>query len=346
MTDPVFFEPARSFTLAQIGDLTGARLLDAGQADKAITLLSNAAEGGEGALVYIDGKKNAGLMSGVRASALLCREDMAADAPKGVAVLVSPHPQRDFAMVARLMFPAAVKPEPLTGEAGISPAAHIAPGARIENGATIEAGAVIGAGAEVGRGTVIAPNAVVGRGCRIGRDSFVGPGAGIQNALIGDRVLIHGGAQVGQDGFGFVAGAEGAMKMPQLGRVVIQDDVELGANTTVDRGALSDTVIGFGTKIDNQVQIAHNVKIGRHCLIAGQCGISGSVTLGDGVMLGGGVGLADHLDIGSGAAIAASSGVMTDIPAGGRWGGTPAQPMKDALREMALLRRLASERKK
>jgi UDP-3-O-[3-hydroxymyristoyl] glucosamine N-acyltransferase len=208
----------------------------------------------------------------------------------------------------------------------------------VEEGAIIEAGAVIGPGVGIGSGTIVAPNAVLGRYCQIGRDGYVGPGASVQYALIGNRVVIHGGARVGQDGFGFVGGAKGPERMPQIGRVVIQDDVEIGSNTTVDRGAMADTVIGEGTKIDNLVQIAHNVRIGRGCIIAGHCGISGSVTLGDFVMLGGRVGIADHLTIGDRVQVAASSGLMYDIPAGERWAGMPAQPMRDFFRELSAIR--------
>ena len=180
---------------------------------------------------------------------------------------------------------------------------------------------------------------------QIGRDCFIGPGVTVQYALVGNRVIIHGGAQVGQDGFGFVGGARGPERIPQIGRVIIQDDVEIGANTTVDRGAMADTVIGEGTKIDNLVQIAHNVRIGRGCIIAGHCGLSGSVTLGDFVMLGGRVGIADHISIGSFAQVAASAGLMHDIPQGERWAGSPARPMRDFFREVAAIRGLTKPRK-
>ncbi|TKB48823.1 MAG: UDP-3-O-(3-hydroxymyristoyl)glucosamine N-acyltransferase, partial [Mesorhizobium sp.] len=260
-------------------------------------------------------------------------------------VLVHPRPQQAFAMVGRLLFPAAATPGPMTGETGISPHAHIDATAHVEAGAIIEAGAVIGPRAAVGSGTVIAPHAVIGPSSQIGRDGYVGPGASVQYALIGNRVIIHGGARIGQDGFGFVAGAKGPERVPQIGRVIIQDDVEIGSNTTVDRGAMSDTIIGQGTKIDNLVQIAHNVRIGRNCIIAGLSGISGSVTVGDNVTMGGGVGLADHLTIGSGAKLAARSGFMSNVPAGEIWGGYPAQPMAEAMREIAALRRLARTRK-
>ena len=346
MSDPVFFAPSRRFTAGEIAALTGAELRTPELADNAVTGLAPADRGGSGTLVFVEGRRNAGLIAGVEASALLCSADIAPSAGNGIAVLVSSHPQRDFATVGRLMFPAASRPGPVTGETGLSPAAHIHPQALVETGAIVEAGAVIGPDAQVGSGTVIAPNAVIGPSCRIGRDGYVGPGVTIQHALLGNRVIVHAGARIGQDGFGYVLGRAGLEKMPQLARVVIQDDVEIGANTTIDRGTLSDTVIGEGTKIDNLVQIAHNVRIGRSCVLAAHCGLSGSVTLGDGVMLGGRVGIADHLTIGSLAQVAAAAGVMTDIPAGERWGGMPAQPMKEMMREIALVRSMARGKRK
>ena len=345
MTDPVFFAPSRRYTAGEVANLTGASLLDSGQSETAIEALAPANEGGKGALVFVDGKRNFALMQSLKAAAVLCPPDFASKAPQGIAVLVHPRPQQAFAMVGRLLFPQAATPGPMTGETGVSPQAHVDPSAHVEAGAIIEAGAVIGPGVSVGTGTVIAPHAVIGRACQIGRDCYVGPGASVQYALIGNRVIIHGGARIGQDGFGFVAGAKGPERVPQIGRVVIQDDVEVGSNSTVDRGAMSDTVIGQGTKIDNLVQIAHNVRIGRNCIIAGLSGISGSVVVGDNVTMGGGVGLADHLTIGPGARLAARSGFMSNVPAGEVWAGYPAQPMAEAMREIAMLRRMARTRK-
>lgn len=338
MTDPVFFIPSRRPTVGEVAALTGAELRTAQHESAVIETLASLDRGGEGALVFADGRKNTSKLAGLHARAVICSEELATFVPDGIAVLVSSRPQPDFAAIGRLMFPDAVRPVSITGETGVSPHAFVHPEADVEHGAIVEAGAVISAGAAIGAGTIIAPNAIIGPSCRIGRDCFIGPAVSVLNALIGNRVIIHGGARIGQDGFGYVPGRTGPDKVPQLGRVIIQDDVEIGANTTIDRGALGDTVIGEATKIDNLVQIAHNVRIGRACVIAGHCGLSGSVTLGDGVMLGGRAGLADHLTVGSGAQIAASSGVMNDVPAGARWGGTPAQPIKDAMREFAVLR--------
>jgi UDP-3-O-[3-hydroxymyristoyl] glucosamine N-acyltransferase len=345
MTDPVFFAPSRRYTAGEVANLTGAALVDSDLSQISIEALAPANEGGKDALVFVDGKRNFALMQSLKAAAVLCPAEFAGKAPAGVAVLVHPRPQQAFAMVGRLLFPAAATPGPMTGETGVSPHAHIDPSAHVEAGAIIEAGVVIGPRASIGSGTVIAPNAVIGPSCQIGRDGYIGPGVSVQYALIGNRVIIHGGARIGQDGFGFVAGAKGPERVPQIGRVIIQDDVEIGSNTTVDRGAMSDTIIGQGTKIDNLVQIAHNVRIGRNCIVAGLSGISGSVVVGDNVTMGGGVGLADHLTIGPGAKLAARSGFMSNVPAGEIWGGYPAQPMAEAMREIAMLRKLARTRK-
>lgn len=341
MSDTEFFVPARRYSAAEIAMLTGAEVKTPELADVQVLSIAAAAGGGDGALVFVEGKRNAGLLQGLRAAAVLCTADLAEQAPAGVAVLVTPRPQYAFAMIGRLLYPDAASPAAMTGETGVSPAAHVDPTARLEPGVIVEAGAVVSADVAIGTGTIVAPNAVIGRGCQIGRDCYVGPGAVVQYALLGDRVIVHAGAKVGQDGFGFAIGKAGPERIPQIGRVIVQDNVEIGANSTIDRGALADTVIGENSKIDNLVQIAHNVRIGRNCVIAGLTGISGSVTIGDNVMVAGGVGIADHLNIGSGAQLAARSGFMHDVPAREIWAGYPAKPIGQAMREVAMLARLA-----
>jgi UDP-3-O-[3-hydroxymyristoyl] glucosamine N-acyltransferase len=209
---------------------------------------------------------------------------------------------------------------------------------------TVDPGAVVGPHAEIGSGTVIGAQTVVGPQVRIGRDCSIGPGATVLHALIGNRVILHPGVRVGQDGFGFAMGPRGHRKVAQIGRVIIQDDVEIGANCTIDRGASRDTIIGEGTKIDNLVQVGHNVVIGRHCVIVAQVGISGSTVLEDFVVIGGQVGIVGHIRIGKGAQIAASSNVNSDVPPGVRWGGTPAKPVRDWFREITAVKNLASGR--
>jgi UDP-3-O-[3-hydroxymyristoyl] glucosamine N-acyltransferase len=257
--------------------------------------------------------------------------------PGGTAVLLTEAPYRAFARALQMFYPDAMQPKAALAGQG-EPAIH--PTARLEDEVRVEPAAVIGREAQIGRGTVVAAGAVVGYRVMIGRGCYIGPGASVTHALVGDRVILHAGVRIGQDGFGFAMGAQGHLKVPQVGRVIIQDDVEIGANSCVDRGALKDTVIGEGTKIDNLVQIGHNVVIGRHCVIVGQTGISGSTELGDYVVMGGQSGAVGHIRIGTGAQIAGGSHPKNDVPAGARMGGTPAVPMIEYGRQVAALKRL------
>ena len=244
--------------------------------------------------------------------------------PPRLVALVTPQPYRSFVLVARALFPEALRPSSMFETTARAAGASVHPLARLEAG-FIDPQAVIGPRAEIGAGTLIGSGAVVGPDVRIGRHCAIGAGVTIQHALLGDRVIIHPGVRIGQDGFGYLPGRQGHQKVPQTRRVIIQNDVEIGANSTIDRGATRDTVIGEGTKIDNLVQIGHNCSIGRHCLIVSQVGLSGSVTVGDFAVLAGQVGVADHATIGTGATLGAKAGVISDVPAGVRWGGFPAE---------------------
>ena len=259
-------------------------------------------------------------------------------------MLRTPEAFQAFVTVHSELYPQSLRPTSLFEANDIAPNATIHPTARIENNVTVDPGAVIGPRAEIGAGSIIGATAVIGADVLIGRDCVIGAGCSIMHALIGDRVVIHPGCRIGQDGFGY-AGAK-QKKIPQTGRVIIQNDVEIGAGTTIDRGSIRDTTIGEATKIDNLCQIGHNVVIGRHCVVVAQCGLSGSVTLEDFAMLGGAVGLAPHVTIGKGGRVAARSGLMHDVPPGETWGGYPAVPSRQWMRQQATLARLATSGKK
>ena len=214
------------------------------------------------------------------------------------------------------------------------------PTATIGNGSQIDAGAVIGRGVEIGSRCHIGPNAVLGDGVRLGDDTKIGANTSVSHALIGRRVEIETGVTIGSQGFGFVPGPNGLMRMLQLGRVIIEDDVQIGANCAIDRGATGDTVIGSGTVLDNLVHIAHNVRIGRRCVICAQVGIAGSTRIDDGVMMGGQVGVGDHLKVGARAKIAAKSGVMRNVDPSAVVGGYPAVSIKNWHRQTIGLARL------
>jgi UDP-3-O-[3-hydroxymyristoyl] glucosamine N-acyltransferase len=336
-----FFPRPKGLTAAEIATLTGAVALTGAPPERRITGIAPLDRAGPDELSFMQNVKYEAQYAATHAGICLVSQRFAEAAPSHVAVLVTPAPFRAFVMVAHALYPDARRPSSLFAASGVSPSALVHPSARLESGVVIDPAAVVGPRAEIGAGTVIGPTAVIGPDVRIGRDCAVGAGVTIAHALIGDRVIVHPGVRIGQDGFGFVPGVRGHEKVPQVGRVIIQDDVEIGANSTIDRGAIRDTVIGEGTKIDNLVQIAHNVQIGRRCLLAAQTGISGSSVIGDHVMMGGQVGIADNLNIGDGAGIAAGSGVAGDIPAGQKYGGSPAVPAREWLKSAAALRRLA-----
>jgi UDP-3-O-[3-hydroxymyristoyl] glucosamine N-acyltransferase len=342
MTEPVFFKRPIGLSVGEIVTLTGATVRSIAHRDRRIYDIAPLDRAGPSDLSFLENSRYLEQLASTRAGACLMADRFADRAPAHVTVLLVREPYRAFVTVARALFADAMRPSSLFDAKGVASGAHVHPSARVENGVTIDPGAVIGPGAEIGAGTVIAATAVVGPQVRIGRDCTIGAAATITHALVGDRVIIHPGCRIGQDGFGYMIGAQGHTKVPQAARVIIQDEVEVGAGATIDRGAIRDTVIGAGTKIDNLVQVGHNVVIGRHCLIVAQTGISGSVMLGDFVVLGARVGINNHVTIGEGAHIAAISIVNDDVPPGARWGGTPAKPVKQWFREMLTLERLAA----
>ncbi|MEA2842030.1 MAG: UDP-3-O-[3-hydroxymyristoyl] glucosamine N-acyltransferase [Methylobacteriaceae bacterium] len=339
MSEPAFFRTTRQISLADVLTLTGAHAPESADPAVRIRRVVPLDEARAGDLSFFTHPRHRAALAATRASACFARPRHAALVPAPTIALETDDPQRAVAIVLTALFPAAMRQDSLFAATGVSPGANVHPDARIEDGVVIDPGAVVGPRAEIGTGTRIGPNAVIGPDVRIGRNCAIGPHASVLYALIGDRVILHSGVKIGQDGFGFVLGDKSHAKVPQIGRVIIQDDVEIGANTTIDRGALVDTVIGEGTKIDNLVQVGHNVTIGRHCIIVAQTGISGSTSLGDFVVLGGQVGIAGHLNIGARAAIAAQSGIVRDVEAGARIAGTPGRPIRAYLRDKVALAR-------
>lgn len=289
---------------------------------------------------FLDNRRYASALDETLAGAVIVHPEMAARVPARTVAIVTPEPYAGWALVAALFHPVPpVAP-------GIHPSAVVDDNASVDPSAEVGPLCVIEAGAEIGAGCRIGAGAVIGRGVVLGRDCRIGPHASLSHALLGARVYVYPGARIGQEGFGFATTSTGFLTVPQLGRVLLGDDVEVGANTTIDRGSAGDTVIGAGSRLDNLVQIGHNVVLGRCCVIVAQVGISGSTVLEDFVRVGGQAAMAGHLRIGKGAQIGAQSGVMADIEPGGQMLGSPAQPSRDFFRQVATLKKLASRREK
>ena len=338
MADPRFYSASGPFSLRILADIGGAILSDDADSEKLIRDVAPLETADSHDLSFLDNAKYLKQFEKSRAGACIVRQRHAERAATGMTLLFADDPYKSYALVAQVFYP---NPRPM---GGISPDAHIDVSADVGSDCDIGAGAVIGASAVIGTQCRIGPNAVVGPGVEIGEETSIGAGSSLSHCLIGDRVTVHPGVRIGQDGFGFALDPAGYVKVPQLGRVVISDDVEIGANTTIDRGSGPDTVIGAGCWIDNLVQIGHNVTLGEGCIIVAQVGISGSTKLDARVMVGGQSGFAGHLTIGAGARIAAKCGVMHDVQPGATVGGIPAQPIRDWHRQTVMLGRMVREK--
>jgi UDP-3-O-[3-hydroxymyristoyl] glucosamine N-acyltransferase len=338
MADPRFFDRAGPFTLDVLSALSGARLLRPEEGARLCRDVAPLETAGPEEVSFLENRKYIEAFIRSRAGAAFIDEKAAEHAPPGMALLVSQEPYKAYALAAQAFYPS----EQVV--AGRAPSAIIDAAAVVPDDCGIGPNVVIERAVRLGRRCHVGANTVIAAGVEIGDDCRIGPNVTLSHCLIGSRVVFHPGVRIGQDGFGFAPDATAPIKVPQLGRVLIGDDVDIGANTTIDRGSGHDTVIGAGSMIDNLVQIGHNVVLGRCCVLAGQVGISGSTRLDDFVMIGGQGGLAGHLHIGRGARIAAKSGLMRDVPAGETVCGSPAVPLKEFMRQTAVLQRLAKKK--
>ena len=338
MADPRFFQKINQLTLAQVASLGEVALPDTADKERVFTDVADLDSAGPDDISWAFIPKVREALKNTKAGAVVVPEKFVSLVPEGCIPLVSADAHRSYGLVASAFYPNRV-------EAFISEKAVIDPTAEIGDGCRVEAGAFIGAHVKLGARCYVQPNAVIMAGVQMGDDCVVGANATVSHCIAGNKVYIYPGCHIGQDGFGFaMSPAKGPQKVPQLGRVVIGDDVEIGSSTCVDRGAMSDTVIGSGSRIDNLVQVAHNVKLGKCCVMVSQVGIAGSCEFGDFVVAGGQVGFAGHLKIGTGAQIAAQSGLMSDVPAGAILMGSPAVPHKEYMRQVLAIKSLTNRK--
>ncbi len=334
--DPRFFHRSGPHPLAAVAREAGGTAADRELTLRGVAPLQSARPD---EVSFLDNRRYLPALTATRAGAVILRPEFAERVPAPTVAIASADPYLGWARVAAMFHP---EPPPLAGR---HPSAVVEAGAEVDPSAEIGPCAVIGAGAVIGPRCRIGAQAAIGPGVVLGPDCRVGSHVSVSHAILGARVTLHPGARIGQEGFGFAATASGFVTVPQLGRVILEDDVEIGANSTVDRGSAQDTVIGAGSRLDNLVQIGHNVRLGRCCVVVSQAGISGSTVLGDFVQVAGQAGLIGHLQVGSRARVGAQAGVMADVAEGAEILGSPAEPVRDFFRGVAALRRLSRRRR-
>jgi len=340
MADPRFFPSAGPFSLAKLAETAGAEVPDGADGSRLLDGVAPLDQAGPREVTFFDRKLYAGLLAESRAGVCLLRPDDAERAPAGMTCLATAEPYRAYARIASLFHPPAAR------RPGRAATASVAADAVLGAGVEIGPGASVAAGAELGDRVRLGPNAVVGPGVVVGDDCDIGAGASLTYCRLGAGVRLLDGARLGGRGFGFDTARFPYADVPQLGRVLVADDVEIGANTTIDRGAGGDTVVGIGSRLDNLVQIGHNVRLGRGCVLVAQSGVAGSTVLEDEVFVGAQAGIAGHLRIGRGARIAAAAGVMRDVAPGQRVAGTPAMPARTFFRLVAAWQNLVTTKGK
>ena len=335
MADRRFFQYGGPFSLAELAVMIGASLERCPDPSVLIDDIGPISTAGPTDLTFLENSRYSKGLRDSRAGACLITANHADHAPPGMALLLTERPRRNFARLSQRFYPEPV-PEP-----GVHPTASIAESVTLGPDCRVGPGVVIGANARIGARCFLEANTVIDDAVEIGPDTRIGANATLSHCIVGTRCYIYAGVTIGQCGFGFESDASGIIKMPHLGRVLVGDDVEIGANCTVDRGTGPDTTIGQGTMIDNLVHIGHNVHIGRGCIIAAMVGIAGSARLEDRVVIAGQSGVTGHVTVGAGVQVAARTGVTKDIGAGQRVAGMPAVPVRDFRRQIAMVRILA-----
>ena len=338
MIDPRFFTNAGPVTLGDLADRLGGTLSDDAPRDFRVTDLATLEDAGPSELTLFADRRYRDAYHRTAAGVVLTNQELATSRPgSGGHLIIVPQPRHALAEVGWLLYPRTSEALGLDDEGRA---------AALANGATVADTARVGRNSIIGARTIIGAGAVIGHGVVIGEDCVIGPNSTVGFAILGDRVQIYPGAVIGAQGFGFVPVAKGLRRVPQLGRVLIGDDVEVGANSAIDRGTIGDTVIGPGCAIDNLVQIGHNVRMGRSSIVCGQAGISGSVEIGNGVVIGGAGRVADHVKIGDGAQLGGGGGAIQDIEPGAILAGLPAIPIRDWHRQSIGLARMFNRPKK